>query len=119
MHGIFDDEIEAPNDLIPTSSLIRSNFGVTIFEHPPLFITSFSDHRRAYHPHFRQLMQSITCQKCRRICENGGDNVTLKDGSCFHRQCFTCDLCFSELPLKFALKNGRYYHTEVNIICYQ
>ena len=57
----------------------------------------------------------VSCLRCHRLCE-GEAHIALKDGSNFHKQCFTCDLCFNELPLKFALKNGRYYHTDVRLL---
>ena len=56
----------------------------------------------------------VNCSKCSLPCDVEG-YIALKDGSSFHRACFTCEICVGELPMKFALKNGRYYHTEVLI----
>lgn len=58
-------------------------------------------------------MAFIRCAKCLRAIEVKG-YVALKDGTNFHRECFTCECCHQEMPLKFAFKNGRYFHTEVD-----
>lgn len=56
-----------------------------------------------------------TCLKCRRVCDAEA-YIALKDGSVFHKHCFTCELCQLELPLKFACKNGKYFHIEVRYL---
>ena len=44
----------------------------------------------------------------------GVQDVMLKTGACFHRSCFTCDICTRQLDARLAMKGGHYYHADVN-----
>lgn len=55
------------------------------------------------------------CVRCKRPCEPTS-HIALRDGSVVHHACFVCDMCHKELPLKFALKHGKYYHAEVKTL---
>lgn len=54
------------------------------------------------------------CTKCGLNCDVG--SIGLKDGTFAHKQCFVCDICKEELPLKYATKNNRHFHVPVNIL---
>ncbi|KAI3649875.1 hypothetical protein MP228_005507 [Amoeboaphelidium protococcarum] len=52
------------------------------------------------------------CLKCSKACDQRNGFIGLKDGSNFHKECFTCGLCDQVLPLKFVHKRKKYFHTD-------